>query len=193
MTRRQYVVRGSLAAAVLLLACLLFFVLPKWTSPQQIASTETKGAAEETGRRINASLFYLAEDGLELTAVSREVPYQPDSAEQARALLLEQLRPVAAPLVSAIPTGTQLRTLFITEDGEAFVDLSREVAANHPGGSLDELLTVNAIVNALTANLPAVTAVQILVDGKEVDTLAGHIDLRNPIRRGPEPAPPSDQ
>ena len=35
------------------------------------------------------------------------------------------------------------------------------------------MLTIYTIVNALTENLPAVTAVQVLVDGKEVDTLAG--------------------
>ena len=39
-----------------------------------------------------------------------------------------------------------------------------------------------AIVNAVTANLPAVQRVQILIDGKEVDTLAGHVDLRRPLR-----------
>jgi hypothetical protein len=32
-------------------------------------------------------------------------------------------------------------------------------------------------------NLPAITRVQILIDGKEVDTLAGHVDLRNPLRQ----------
>ena len=44
--------------------------------------------------------------------------------------------------------------------------------ANHPGGTTNEILTVYSLVNALTANLPAVTGVQILIDGKEVDTLA---------------------
>jgi hypothetical protein len=43
------------------------------------------------------------------------------------------------------------------------------------------LLTVYAIVNAVTTNLPAVQRVQILVDGKEVDTIAGHIDVRRPL------------
>jgi hypothetical protein len=38
-------------------------------------------------------------------------------------------------------------------------------------------------VNALTENLPAVTAVQLLVDGKEVDTLTGHVDLRTPLAK----------
>jgi hypothetical protein len=43
---------------------------------------------------------------------------------------------------------------------------------------------VYAIVNALTVNLPDITSVQVLVDGKEVDTLVGHLDLRHPLRRG---------
>jgi hypothetical protein len=42
---------------------------------------------------------------------------------------------------------------------------------------------VYALVNALTVNLPEVEAVQILVDGKEVDTLAGHLDLREPLHK----------
>jgi germination protein M len=35
----------------------------------------------------------------------------------------------------------------------------------------------------VTANLPAVQRVQILVDGKEVDTIAGHVDIRQPLTR----------
>jgi hypothetical protein len=74
----------------------------------------------------------------------------------------------------------------MTEGGEAYVDLSREVAAAHTGGTLDEILTVYTIVNALTANLPAITAVQLLIDGKEVDTLSGHVDLRRPLAKNLE-------
>ena len=69
------------------------------------------------------------------------------------------------PLVSAIPPGTKLRALFVTEGGDAYVDLSREVTAAHTGGTLDETLTIYTIVNALTANLPAITSVKLLVAG----------------------------
>jgi len=61
------------------------------------------------------------------------------------------------------------------------VDFSPEFASAHPGGSTTELLTVYTIVNALTTNLPVVTSVQLLVNGKELDTLAGHVDLRRPL------------
>jgi hypothetical protein len=76
--------------------------------------------------------------------------------------------------------------VFVTERGDAFVDLSGDIVARHPGGSLAEIFTVYSIVNALTVNLPAVTRVQILVDGKEIDTLAGHVDLRHPLAKSLE-------
>jgi spore germination protein GerM len=85
--------------------------------------------------------------------------------------------------VSVIPPGTTLRAFYVTQQGDAFVDLSPNVTTGHPGGSYTELLTVHAIVNAVTANLPTVQRVQILVDGKEADTLAGHVDLRRPLSR----------
>ena len=59
MTRRQSIVRGSIAAGVAAAAWLLFFVLPRWTSPQPAQSPSAEAAAVEGGRRINASLFYV--------------------------------------------------------------------------------------------------------------------------------------
>ena len=125
----------------------------------------------------------MAEDGIHLTHVERDVPYGEGTLEQAREIVAAQMAPVSAPLLSAIPPGTTLRALFISEGGEAFVDFSREIVSAHTGGTANELLTIYTIVNALTENLPAVRGVQVLVDGKEVDTLAGHVDLRNPLAR----------
>jgi len=42
---------------------------------------------------------------------------------------------------------------------------------------------VYALVNALTSNLPAISGVQLLIDGKEIDSLAGHLDLRRPLEQ----------
>jgi germination protein M len=124
----------------------------------------------------------VSNDGLTLTGATREVPFADGVALQARAIIEAQLAP-APPLLSAIPADTRLRDVFVTERGDAFVDLSKEVNARHSGGALDELLTIYTIVDALTVNLPAITRVQILVDGKEVETLAGHVDLRHPLAK----------
>jgi len=53
----------------------------------------------------------------------------------------------------------------------------------HPGGSTNELLTIYALVNTVTANISSVERVQILIDGHQADTLAGHVDLRRPFER----------
>jgi germination protein M len=134
-------------------------------------------------RKITATLYYVSDDGMALIGVQREVPYGEGVLEQARQIVIAQLRPSPAPLVSAIPHGATLRALYLTDRGDAFVDLSAEARTRHSGGALDELFTVYSIVNALTTNLPAVTRVQILVEGKEVDTLAGHVDLRHPLQK----------
>src|SRR4051794_35326842 len=159
----------------------LFVGLPRAYRPRPKPLPPPRAAAAAPGRRIKARLFYVAEDGARLTGVERDVPYGEGTVEQARQIIAAQIAPVAEPLVSAIPPGTTLRSLFVTSRGEAFVDLSHELASAHTGGSLDELLTVYTLVDALTANLPAVTAVQLLVDGKEIETLSGHVDLRRPL------------
>lgn len=151
-------------------------------APATVTPSASTAAATDT-RKIRATLFYVAEDGLRLVGVDREVPYAESTVDQARALVEALLAPVQEPLAQAVPAGTTLLTLFVTEKGEAFVDLSAEIVAKHSGGALDELFTVYAIVNTLTVNLPAITQVQILVAGKEVETLAGHLDLRRPLAK----------
>lgn len=175
-----FVALGVLAA--LIATWLLLIALPRWYGPR--APQPAEGGAppqQEPERKITATLFYISQDGLRLVSTKREVPFGANTSDQARRILEEALKPAPAPYVNAVPGGTTLRAVFVTGRGEAYVDLTREVADKHTGGSLDELFTVYSVVNALTVNLPAITAVQILVDGKEVDTLAGHVDLRRPL------------
>jgi Sporulation and spore germination len=190
-TRLLIAIGGALLTAAI--AWFLFIGVERWRHPPTPApAEETAGppAATETAPpatpHIKARLFYVADDGLRLKPEEREVLFGEGTAAQARRIIEAQLEPPAAGGISAIPEGTTLKELFISERGEAYVDLSAEIARNHPGGSIDEILTVYTIVNALTDNLPAITAVQILVDGHEVDTLAGHVDLRRPLRKSLE-------
>jgi len=183
MTPRRTLSAVAVAVLAIALGWLLFVGLPRWYGgpASKAGATLPPDAPAAPGRTIKARLFYIADDGTRLAGVERDVAYGEGTVEQARQMIEAQIAPVAEPLVSAVPAGTRLRALFVSDRGTAYVDLSREVAAAHTGGSVNELLTVYAIVNVLTANLPAITAVQVLVDGKEVETLAGHVDLRLPL------------
>jgi len=185
MSRRSIIIVATTFVAIALTALIVALAVRPRPAPPAAAAATTTAPAEQVsqGRKIKAQLFYVSEDGMRLIGVEQDVPYAEQPVDQAREILNAQVAPVAAPLVSAVPAGTVLRALFLTENGQAYVDLSRDVATAHPGGSLNEMLTIYTIVHALTFNLPAVTSVQLLVDGKEVDTLAGHVDLRRPLSK----------
>lgn len=150
---------------------------------QAAPTVTTATAAPADARKITATLYFVSEDGMSLVGVQREVPFGETVLDQAKQIVTSQLAVAPGPLVSAIPPETTMRALYLTERGDAFVDLSADARTRHSGGALDELFTVYTIVNALTTNLPAVKRVQILIEGKEVDTLAGHVDLRHPLQK----------
>ncbi len=196
---RRVAVASMVVVAVLAAGWGAWTLVPRWYGPRAApaAAEPPPAAAAIPERKIKATLYFVSEDGLSLVAREREIPFAEPIVVQARRIVEAQLEPAPAPLAAAIPPGTTLRTLFITDRGDAFVDLSPQVTTNHPGGATNELFTVYAIVNALTVNLPVVTRVQILVNGREADTLAGHVDLRRPLQKNlkwlaPQAAAPAE-
>jgi spore germination protein GerM len=185
MSRGRVGLVVSLVVIAAAVGWVLFVGLPRWTSasPPPPAPVAATAAPAEPAPKIRARLYYLAEDGLHLQSADREVLVGSSTVDQARNLIDALLEPAPEPLLSVIPSDTKLRNIYITPEGVAFVDLSGEVRSGHPGGALAELFTVYSVVNTLADNLPAVTAVQILIDGREADTLAGHVDLRRPLPR----------
>jgi hypothetical protein len=173
MTRRVLQVAGAIALFALL-AWGATRLLEQLFEPEAGTTAAPPPVVPDTPH-IQATLFYATADGLALIAVRRDVPLAANPLAQGRIILSLQLQPAPPPFVSVIPQGTTLRGFYVTDRGDAFVDLSREAASAHPGGSFLELLTVQAIVQSVTSSLPSARRVQILVEGKEVDSLAGHV------------------
>ena len=180
MSRRAKI---YLAALLIVAAGVTWTLFRLLSTPETAATTPTTTTAPVETAHITATLYYGSSDGRALVPVRRDVPLATGVVEQGRQIVNVQLQDAPQPYVQVVPKGTKLRAFYITERGDAFVDLSGEVVSAHPGGSLTELLTVYALVNAITTNLPAVQRVQLLVDGQEVDTIAGHVDVRRPLER----------
>jgi len=77
----------------------------------------------------------------------------------------------------SIPSGSELRAVYLVDADLAVIDLNSAFANGHRSGVLEEELTVASLIRTLTENIPGVLRVKILIDGKERDTLAGHADL----------------
>ena len=191
MTRRRVIAGVVIGAIAIALGWALMQFLSQTLqvtapAPEQVGTpaAQPQAPAPAAVPRIKATLFFGSEDGRGLVAVEQDIPLAEGIVAQARSLVEAQLAAKAPePLVSAVPEGTTLRGLYVSDRNEAFVDLDKTVRDKHPGGSMNELFTVYTIVNAITTNLPNIQSVQLMIDGREVDTLVGHVDLRRPLRK----------
>ncbi len=126
-----------------------------------------------------ATIVYFSDAaGLKLVGETRTL----QSGEDLPAALVQALIDgPTAPNQPTLPPGTRLLGVTV-EKGEAIVDLSQEFVDNHPGGSSSERLSVYSIVNTL-AGLPEIDQVTIVVNGKNIEAIGGHLDLSGPLAR----------
>lgn len=200
MTRKHVVIAGVVAVLMIVGAVYATFWLleqpvPEATAPGNVAperveiqSTSAPAEPAAVEGTIQVTLYVLARSGQSLTTEEQEI--------QLESSLQQQAKQVVELLVSrsaSFPRGVELREVFITSQGVAYVDFSRELVQNHPGGSSAEELTVYGLSNTLIANFPAIKMVKILVEGREIPTIAGHLDLTISYGRGPDYLRPASE
>ncbi len=139
-------------------------------------------AFEASAPRKKVVLFFAsAEVDGQLEAEKREIYASEEVTLEAKQILVALIKGSLSGHMPALPAETRLREVYRAEAGLLVVDITGEASVRHPGGITGEVSSVYSVVNSLTHNLPEVSEVQILIDGAEADTLAGHIDLRRPL------------
>jgi len=152
--------------------------------------------------RQAVTLFWPRADGSGLMAVEAEIfatQRVTDRAKQVVELLLRG--PVPSPpdetagedaaaaadhgaepeFLAPLPEGTRLRAAFVDESGTAYVSLSSELTRGGLAGTRRELAATYSVVNSLVTSLPEISSVQFLVEGREVESIGGHLDARFPL------------
>ena len=114
-------------------------------------------------------------------SVMAPLPSEPTARAQEilRTLLAEYLD---AHSPHPIGAGSDVREVFLVNNGLAVVDLNQAFADGHRSGVWEESLTIDSMVATLAAEMPEITQVKFLVDGQEHETLAGHADLMSVYR-----------
>ena len=137
----------------------------------------TPSPAARERRKVNIYILKLVNDEARLVPEQRTIP---EDQEPYRATIerLIATNHETGPSQYLIPIGTKLLGLEVRR-GIAYVSFSRELKDNFTGGSTNEALLVNAIIHTLT-QFKDVDKVQILIEGKKVDTLGGHLDISRP-------------
>jgi hypothetical protein len=123
--------------------------------------------------------LYVADDAAgTLRARSAQIPLPGGRQQRAEELLRTLLRIYQQPgAPHPLSAAADIRAIYLVDPGAAVIDLNAPFADQHRSGILSEQLTVNSLVETLAVNVPGIQRVDILVEGKKRDTLAGHADL----------------
>ena len=179
MSRRRRTGRLFLLVAFFCCAVALgLLMFNKYSQRSQPLTPTTVPQGEPPPSRVVA-LYFAAPDGVGLVRESREIDACADQIACVRAVITELIK---GPMGELGPTLPQTVVNRITVTGSsATVDLGEAFVTGLPGGSSSEMTAVYSIVNSIAANIPGITGVKFLIDGRESATLKGNLDLRNPL------------
>lgn len=148
------------------------------TSPPAPVPATTQS---EPKQQREVVLYFGSPDGSFLVAEARQIEDCLTEADCLRGTVQALVDGPVTDLVAVLPSHAQIRDV-IARDGVATVNFSSDLVSGHPGGSVSELLTIYSLADTLAANFPHLRQVRILVEGEPVETLKGHVDLREPVK-----------
>ncbi len=135
-------------------------------------------APPASGPTETVTLYVADDEAGMLRARSAQIPLPGGRQQRAEELLRALLRIYQQPgAAHPLSPAADIRSIFLVDPGAAVIDLNSAFADQHRSGILSEQLTVNSLVETLAINVPGIQRVNILVEGKPRDTLAGHADL----------------
>jgi spore germination protein GerM len=148
-------------------------------SPETPALSRTPVESSQVNQR-EVTLFFQAPGGGDLQGEKRKIFLTETVTDQARQTVKELIEGPRTELVPTFPPTAEVREVYLSKDGTAYVDFSKKFVDDHPGGSSAELDTVFSLVDTLAFNFPEIKRVKILVEGEERATLKEHLDLTRP-------------
>jgi len=169
---RRLLSRLLLAAALLALAA---------CKREEKRATEVPQLPAAAGHGlVNRTLLYPGEEDMLLTVDVIPLPSYGDAQKDMAEVIKRYLEgPPGEGQVQPFPEHCALRSLFLRGGSDVVVDLTGPVRSG--AGSDTETARVYGLVDTIAWNFKEVRSVRLLVDGQEVDTLLGHLDLSHPL------------
>ena len=176
--------------AILIGICIVLFLVFRQDIMDVFKPRVTKKSVSGTEKTVpqtkkTVTLYFSDDEGEYLAGEKREILKKGSLQEEAKELITELTHGPKGKLIPTLPAETKLLALELDEPGIAKVSFNRALVKGHPGGSSAELMTVYSVVNSLTLNFPEIKRVQILVEGKEIETITGHLSLKKPLPTNP--------
>jgi hypothetical protein len=124
-----------------------------------------------------ATLYFPSLNDGKLAPESRAITWAATDVDRVRQIVLALAEGSHQGYGRVFPATTTARAVFVTGEGTVYLDLSDDLRSDFPPGIQTETLTVYAIVNSIATNVASAKRVQLLIQGQQVETLDGHVDL----------------
>jgi spore germination protein GerM len=169
---------GVLIAAFLVLAVVLGALI--FRKYEEAKTPTPVPAARETAGYHQVVLFFATGSADFLAREGREIEPCDEVSGCLEAILEELINGPVSDLAPVLPATGMFNSVKLEGD-LARVDFAGELLDALPAGSNSEMMAAYAIVNSLALNYPQVRTVQFTLDGKPLQTLKGHLDVRAPL------------
>jgi hypothetical protein len=158
-----------------------YFLLHKIRSSERPAPLQTvPSPMREPEDFFDLRIFYPLDTRLQI--VEKRMPRRTKQTAIAEAVVEEYFNGPGNGSASCIPPNVKLLGLYKDEAHILYVDLSDELRRNFQGSALSEYFLLKGLYESLISNLQDVQDVKILVEGKEIESMGGHVFLRYPLK-----------
>jgi spore germination protein GerM len=140
-----------------------------------------KGTVAQKKEKYKVQLYFSDSNERFLIPEDRYIPKEKSVEEQVKELVKALTKGSNTGLIATFPESAKVKDVKVKDDGTAYISFTRELIDLHPGGSASEMMTIYSLTNTITLNVPKIKSVRILVEGKKIETIKGHIDARNPF------------
>ncbi len=170
-------------AAVLLAAGTVggyFYFSKEFPSERFVAREAQERGIVIKGDHFTLRIYYPLLSRLQMEErIVKKIPSQSGIAE---AVVEEFLKGPANTKGSVVPPDGKLLGLYKGSDGVLYVDLSDDFRRNFNGDVIAEFMLLRGLYESLMSNVQDINDVKLLIEGREMESLGGHIYTLYPLK-----------
>lgn len=181
--------RHSLKIIILLLIAgmalgYIFFSKKTKTDLSRTGDTLAKTASGNTDKifedNITIRLSFPSDEKLRIE--ERKVQVKAAKMSLAQTVVEEFLKGPSNIKDSGMPNNIKLLGIYKGEDGILYIDLSDDARRNFGGDVMSEFLLLKGLYESIMSNVPDIMDIKLVVEGREMETLGGHIYIIYPLK-----------
>lgn len=160
---------------------LTYIIISKIYNKEYFPSINPSDFMLKKGDMIEVKLFFLKPDSDKFAFEVREIKCVDSILKNIEKTLSELIKGPKTKLITAIPEGTELLSLFLDNENNLYLNFNNLMKENHPCGIDAEYQTIYSLYNTIYNNFGNINSIKILLEGEITFSLCDHLDLTSPI------------